>query len=243
MKKIKLSIVLPVFNEEKNIPLVIEKYKKIAKLVPFELIFVEDGGSTDNTKTILQKFEKEYVFIKNVFIDSRGYGVSVYKGLKSAKGEFVGWTHADLQTDPNDTLIALDLIKKQEKPNKTYVKGKRIGRPIMDKLINTLGMSFFETIILKKFLYDINAQPNVFHRSFLKFMKNPPGDFSFDLYVYYLAKLNNYNVKKFPVLFPKRIHGESAWNVGMKQRMKFIKRTINFTFKLKRLLKNDDNKT
>jgi len=68
-------------------------------------------------------------------------------------------------------------------------------------------------------------------------MKNPPTDFAFDLYVYYIAKKNNYEIKRFPVFFGKRIFGESAWNTGWKARIKFTKRTIEFTFKLKKLLK------
>ena len=68
-------------------------------------------------------------------------------------------------------------------------------------------------------------------------MKNPPKDFSFDLYTYYLAKTNNYHLIKFPVLFPKRIHGESHWNTGLKAKFKFIKRTLDFSFKLKKRLR------
>ena len=75
-------------------------------------------------------------------------------------------------------------------PEKIYIKGKRYGRPIIDKLVNTLGMSIFETLMLGKIMYDINAQPNIFNKSLLEKMKNPPKDFSFDLYVYYIAKIN-----------------------------------------------------
>ncbi len=77
----------------------------------------------------------------------------------------------------------------------------------------------------------------MFHKSFLDQMKNPPIDFSFDLYSFYLAKVNHYKIIRFKVLFPKRVHGESKWNTGdLKSKYKFIKRTIDFTFKLKRLL-------
>ena len=107
----------------------------------------------------------------------------------------------------------------------------------MDKLINTIGMSIFETVILGEFVYDINAQPNIFHKSLLILMKDPPKDFAFDLYSYYLAKKNKYKIIRFPVLFPRRIYGESKWNTGWKARIKFIKRTMIFTFELKKRLK------
>lgn len=231
-----LSVIIPVFNEEKNLPLLLEKFILLAKKINVEFLLVEDTGSTDNTRKEIKKLEKKYKFIKGVFINEKGYGKSIDEGLKSAKGEFIGWTHGDIQTPPEDVIKALEIIKKSQKPKLTYVKGKRFGRPLFDVFF-TFGMSIFDSIVLSTSLGDINAQPNIFHRSFLDKMKNPPKDFSFDLYTYYLAKKNNYFVKRFPVYFGKRIYGESAWNTGWKARIKFIKRTIDFTFKFKKSLK------
>lgn len=239
MNKIELSIVIPCYNEEKNIPLIIGKLKKYLDKKNLEFILI-DNGSKDKTRREIRKYSKIYKSIRLRIVEKNiGYGNGIFQGLKSAKGEFIGWTHGDIQTPPEDTIRGFEIIKKQKNPELTYVKGKRYGRPLTDKIVNTLGMSIFETLVLKKFLYDINAQPNIFHKSFLEKMANPPKDFSFDLYVYYLAKINNYDIKRFPVLFPKRIYGESAWNTGWKARIKFIKRTFEFSFKLKRMLKEN----
>ena len=240
--KILLSVIIPVFNEEKNLPLLVEKFKELVKDKDVEFLLVEDTGSTDNTREELRKLAKEYPFIRGIFINERGYGKSIYEGLKSAKSEFICWTHADLQTDPKDTLRALEIVKNQENKEKAYIKGNRFKRPFSEKFFE-FGMSIFESLILRTYLFDINAQPNLFHKSFLKLMNNPPADFSFDLYAYYLAKINNYKIIRFPVLFPKRIYGESKWNTGIKSKYKFIKRTINFSFKLKRMLKDNINKS
>jgi len=233
MNQTKLSVVIPVYNEEDNIPIIIKEYQKYVNKYSFEIIFAADKGSSEKTKKIIKKYSKKHAFINYIISSEKGYGISIFSGLKSAKGEFICWTHADLQTDPNDTIKAFELIKKQKNPKKTFIKGKRYRRPFFDKFFE-FGMSVFETIILRTLVYDINAQPNLFHKSFLKLMKNPPKDFSFDLYAYYLTRTNNYHIKRFPVLFPKRIYGESHWNTGMKERIKFIKRTINFTFGLKK---------
>lgn len=235
-----LSLVIPVFNEEKNLPLLLEEFKKISKKADVEFLLVEDTGSTDNTRNEIKKLEKKYHFIRGVFINEKGYGKSIYEGLKSSSGEYIGWTHGDIQTPPIDALKALDIIRQLNYPKNIYVKGKRYGRPLADKIINTFGMSVFETLILGKGLYDINAQPNIFHRSLLNKMQNPPTDFSFDLYVYYLAKVNKYRIKRFPVHFGKRLFGESKWNTGWKARIKFIKRTIKFTFELRKKLKKEN---
>src|SRR3990172_1076751 len=232
-RKIELSIILPVFNEEKNIPKVINEFKKISKDINLEVIFVEDGGSTDKSREILKEQSKKNPFVKSLFVKERGYGVSLFRGLKQAKGEYVGWSHADLQTPPTDNLRAFSVLKKQKNPKKTYIKGRRYGRPLFD-IFFTLGMSFFESLLLGKILFDINAQPNLFHRSFLTHVKNPPQDFSFDLYAYHLAKSKGYSVIRFPVYFGRRQYGESAWNHGVKDKWKFIKRTLRYSLNLKK---------
>jgi len=238
MNEIKLSLIIPCYNEEKNISLIFDKLKDCLSRNDLEVILV-DNGSSDETRKEIKKYSSKYKLVKLVIVEKNiGYGNGIYQGLITAKGEFVGWTHADLQTNPFDAICALKIIEQKGYPEKIYLKGKRYGRPIMDKLINTWGMSIFETFILGKGLYDINAQPNIFHRSFLKLMKNPPKDFAFDLYVYYLAKKNKYFLVRFPVYFGKRIFGESKWNTGWKARIKFIKRTIKFTFELKKTLNN-----
>ena len=83
-------------------------------------------------------------------------------------------------------------------------------------------------------MWDINAQPNIFPKSFYLRWKNPPYDFSLDLYAVFMARKNKIKVIRFDVLFPKRIHGMSSWNTGLKAKWKFIKRTIDFSIKLKK---------
>lgn len=231
-----LSVIIPCYNEEKNIPLVLERFKKaldiMKKKIDVELILV-DNNSKDNTQSVLKSELLKYRFARSVFQEKPGYGNAVFKGLNEARGEFLCWTHGDIQTPLSDTLRAYEIIRSMKNPENSYVKGKRYGRPIIDMFF-TMGMSLFETLLLKKILWDINAQPNLFHRSFLDKIKNPPEDFSLDLFMYYIAKKNKYEIKRFDVHFGKRIYGDSSWNSGMKARIKFIKRTIAFSKKLKR---------
>ena len=65
----------------------------------------------------------------------------------------------------------------------------------------TFGMSVFETLYLGVRLWDINAQPNIFHRSFYESWQTPPHDFSLDLFAYYMAKQKRLDLVRFPVRF------------------------------------------
>ncbi len=72
------------------------------------------------------------------------------QGLKHATGDYIGWTHADLQTDPKDVVRGFELINDEN----TFVKGSRRGRRFGDNIF-TIGMAIFETILLKTFLWEI----------------------------------------------------------------------------------------
>lgn len=230
-----LSIIVPCYNEGKNIPLIVERFNEI-KIDTVELVLV-DNGSSDNTNKVINKLVRKHKRIKLAHVNKNiGYGYGISSGLKKASGEFLCWTHADMQTDLKDTIKAFNIIKKQKNPKKCFVKGHRKGRSLFDAFF-TCGMSVFETLALKTVLYDINAQPNLFHRSLLEKIKKPPKDFSFDLFFYYMAKRLKYKIIRFPVLFKKRIYGKSHWNTSLKGKYKFIKRTVDFTFKLKKHLK------
>ena len=232
----KLSIVMPCYNEEKNIPLILDKFNKVIKRDDIEVILV-NNGSTDNSDQVLSELVPKYNFARVLkVIVNQGYGFGIVSGLKEAKGEFIGYTHADLQTDPLDVLKALEIIEKQNDTKNCYIKGKRKGRPFFEQFF-TIGMSIFESLYLGKFLWDINAQPNIFHKSFFEKIKDKcPKDFSLDLFLLYSAKKYNLKIIRFDVKFPPRIYGQSSWNTGLVAKWKFIKRTIDFSIKLKREL-------
>jgi glycosyltransferase involved in cell wall biosynthesis len=236
---INVSIIVPCYNEAKNIPSLLNMFDKALTRNDVELIIV-NNGSTDGSQKILAQLSCQYPFLKIVDVAvNQGYGFGVMSGLRSAKGDFLGWTHADLQTDPADVIKAYDLIQQQKIPELCYAKGDRKGRPIFDQFF-TSGMSLFETLFMGKKLWDINAQPNIFHRSFFdKWQENAPDDFSLDLYVLFMAQHLKLNVQRFDVFFPERIHGTSSWNDGFSSKWKFIKRTVEFSVELKKELKND----
>lgn len=227
----KLSIVVPCYNEEENIPLLLERFGEVVQGKDMEVILV-DNGSTDDSARVLTELLPRYAFARTVTVEvNQGYGYGILQGLKACQGEYIGWTHADMQTDPADIIKALHVIE-QEK-GLVFVKGRRKGRPLFDVFF-TVGMSIFETCYLHKKLYDINAQPNIFPKVFYDGWEEPPQDFSLDLYALYMARKKGLKVIRFPVLFPERIHGESKWNTGLQSKWKFIKRTIDFSVKLKK---------
>ncbi|MDR6676684.1 glycosyltransferase family 2 protein [Pseudomonas oryzihabitans] len=227
----RFSLVIPCYNEGKNIPLLLERCKVLALNSDVEVILV-DNGSTDNTAEVLESLLPQYPGCRSIRVDeNQGYGFGIVSGLRSAKGDVLGWTHADMQTDPYDFYRGLQFFESQGYD--IFVKGRRYGRPWTDVLF-TLGMSVFESVLLARPMWDINAQPTMFSRDFFESWDAPPDDFSLDLYAYYQAKVRGLRVYRFSVRFGERANGVSHWNVNWVAKRKFIQRTIAFSLKLKK---------
>src|SRR5262245_55525653 len=100
---ITLSIFLPTYNEEKNIPETIERAVAVVEHSPFirdyEIIIVNDG-STDRTPKLAGELRARFKKLRLISHErNMGYGVALRTGIAAAKMEYVFFTDADLQFD------------------------------------------------------------------------------------------------------------------------------------------------
>lgn len=232
----RLSIVVPFYNEEKNIPLVLEAFAAQPTIASspddMELICVNDG-SKDSTAAAFADLERSgrYPFARFIsYSPNGGYGNAIMTGVRAARGEVIAWTHSDMQTDPSDVFRAFDAYSAQNDP-KVIMKGVRINRPL-PQVIFSHGMSAIASMILRIPLFEINAQPKLFSKEFAEELKNAPKDFSLDLYALYQAKRKGYTIKTIDVEFRNRMHGESSWGGSFRNRVKTVWRTLKYIWKL-----------
>ena len=228
-----MSLIIPCYDEARTLPLLIRRIEESFAAENQSEVVLVDNGSTDESPAIMASLAG-HRFIRTVRVDiNQGYGYGILAGLRAARGQFLGWTHADMQADPADAIKALALIRNAN-VDALYVKGQRNGRPFQD-IIFTLGMSFFETLLLRTPLWDINAQPNIFSRAFFESVANDaPHDFSLDLYFYHAARQRRLPILRFPVRFGERLHGLSHWNVDWPAKKRFIMRTVEFSLELRK---------
>lgn len=231
----KYSIIVPCYNEEKNLRKLIYEFNNIINNYDEEIeVILVNNGSNDNSNIIMQELKEKYHFIKIENVDiNKGYGYGILKGLKVANGDYLCWIHADLQFNPSEIEKGIQYLKDNNYPKNVFIKGLRTNRPWADNFF-TLGMSIYESLILKEKLWDINAQPTLIPKELYKTWKNPPYDFSLDLYAYYTAKIQKYRIHRYKVIQHEREEGKSSWNTGLKSRIKLIKRVLNYSKNLKR---------
>jgi len=234
-----LSIVIPCYNEAGNIHLLMERFTEVVKANAGVEIIIVDNGSSDNSAQVFESELKKYPTLpfRVVKIEkNQGYGHGILQGLRSAKGEVLAWTHADMQTDPLDVLTGFDLFNKnKDKYPILLVKGKRRNRPWLDEFF-TKGMELFALLMLKTRLNDINAQPKIFSKYFFDQIEaSAPLDFSLDLYFLYHATKNG-QVLDFPVYFNQRLHGEAKGGGSLKTKYKLTKRTLLYILSMSKSL-------
>lgn len=108
-----LSVVIPAYNEEENVPILYEKLKKVLDSLgeDYEIIFVDDG-STDGTYQRLKQLAEKDSRLK-VIRFKRNYGqtAAMSAGFEHAKGDVIITLDADLQNDPEDIPILLEKLK------------------------------------------------------------------------------------------------------------------------------------
>jgi glycosyltransferase involved in cell wall biosynthesis len=226
----KFSLVIPCYNEAANLPLFLARCNGLIQRPGVEVILV-DNGSTDDTSAVLRDLLPSYLGCRSVRVEkNQGYGFGILSGLASASGRILGWTHADMQTDPKDLLRGIELFELHG--DNIFVKGRRYGRSLTDVAF-TIGMSVFETLLLATPLWDINAQPTMFPRTLYKRWCIAPHDFSLDLYAYYHALRLGLPVYRFPVRVNARAHGSSHWNLSWAAKRALIASTVGFSLRLR----------
>jgi glycosyltransferase involved in cell wall biosynthesis len=144
----RLSVVIPIYNEEENIPSLLEQLRNALKQlgVRYEMIAVDDG-SRDNGAAVLKRYAAEIPELKIVRLRrNSGQAAAIMAGLERATGEVIVTIDADLQNDPDDIdkLVAklnegYDVVSGWRKDRRDHLLRRNLASRIANRLISRVS--------------------------------------------------------------------------------------------------------
>jgi len=140
-----LSVVIPIFNEEDNIPELYERLSNALQMLgSYEIIFIDDG-SVDNSLSLLKKIAAKDQSVR-VIKFSRNYGQhpAMKAGFRHARGNYIVLMDADLQDNPEDIGILYSKIK--EGYDIVFSQIKNVERSIFKKANSMLFHYVFSKV-------------------------------------------------------------------------------------------------
>lgn len=230
----KISIIIPCYNEglciKDNVENKVVPFLKQNNIV-YELILVSDG-SKDNTKEIIESIDG---IIPVSYFPNKGKGGAVKEGIRVASGDYILFMDADLSTNLNAILTAIDMskefkfvigsrhLKDSILPQKQPLVRQFIGYTCR-KLVNAyFGFKYNDTQCGFK-LIEKHIAKDIANKQIIN-------GFAFDVEYLYYAKLNGIKVKEIPVI----------WINDKSSTVKITSSSIQFLKDMKRIRQNKSN--
>jgi glycosyltransferase involved in cell wall biosynthesis len=186
----KLSLVVPVFNEEKNLNSVVNYLMSCPMPLETEWIFIDDC-STDTSRTILNELKNKYKFILIEQPVNCGKGAAVIAGIKAASGDIVMIQDADFEYDIHDVPSLLEPLMNN---SADIVYGSRFKKNALQVhrtyhyFVNRL-LTFLSNLMSGIYLTDMETCYKIFKADLLKSMNLESNRFGIEVeFTAYIAK-------------------------------------------------------
>jgi len=204
------SVVIPAYNEEENIPLLVEEVTTALNGLneKWELIIVNDSSS-DNTLSVLLHHVSKCPQLKVLSLKQRsGQTAALDCGLRNAKGKYIATLDADLQNDPCDINKMLDLII-SDKCDMVSGWRKERNDPWI-RLVSTRIANNVRNWLTNEHIHDSASGIKVFRRECISKIKLYNGLHRF---LPTLVKMEGYRVNEVPVHHRPRHAGTAKYGV------------------------------
>jgi glycosyltransferase involved in cell wall biosynthesis len=240
-KEVKLSIIIPVFNEEKTIVQVLERVVAVRFPDITKEIIVVNDGSKDNTAERIEEYikktnPKNFSFINNK--QNKGKGAVVKEGINRASGDYIVIQDADLEYNPQD-------IKKLLIPILTHqsqvVYGTRLNRmPHLHKeertgyfILHYFGnrfLSFMTSLLYGQWITDMETCYKLFPKNAIRKIKLFSRGFEFEPEITAKLLKLGLTITEIPITTEPRGYGEGKKLVATKEGPKALWTLLKYRF-------------
>ena len=225
-KGIDLSIIVPVFNEEKNLPLLHAEIKAAGDKLgrTYEIILVDDG-SRDGSWEVLRSIQASDVRVRAIRLRKNfGQTAALSAGFDNARGRIIVTLDADLENDPADIGMLIDKIEE----GYDLVSGWRKDRwkkHFFTRRIPSLLANRLISAITKVHLRDFGCTLKAFRREVIE---NIHLYGEMHRFIAAIAASVGVSIAEVPVNFRPRIHGKSKYGISRSIRVMLDLLTVKF---------------
>jgi glycosyltransferase involved in cell wall biosynthesis len=208
MSQLKLSVVIPIMNEEENIQPLIEQVSAALTQIDYELILVDDG-STDTT---IEKIKEYSTDRTKLLIFNKNYGqtTAMAAGIDEAAGELIVTLDGDLQNDPTDIPMMIEKLENEGWDVVAGIRAKRQDGMFLRKIPSKIA----NAIIRKStgvYISDYGCTLKVFKKDVAK---NLGLYGELHRFIPVLAQMYGAKMTEVDVKHHSRVHGVSKYGIG-----------------------------
>jgi glycosyltransferase involved in cell wall biosynthesis len=216
-RDVEISVVVPVYNEEANLPILVPKLVEVFKSLGsvYEMIFVDDGSS-DGSRRLLKEMSSRVPPLRLVALkQNRGLSTALLAGMREARGKIIVTLDSDLQNDPEDIPRLLGYLDRydmatgwRQKREDPWLKriASRIGNSVRNRLS---GESINDSACTLRVFKRECVQDIPIFNGMHRFMST-------------LVKMRGYRIVEVPVTHHPRKHGESKYNIRNRMWRSFV---------------------
>lgn len=203
---LKVSLIIPCYNEERNISELIKKINLITN-IKFEIILIDDFSKQPLNYNQLKKINKNIVILRHK--KNFGQSASIFTGILYSNYEIIITMDGDLQNDPSDIIKFIDYyLNKNKKID--LIQGVRINRKdSASKLIASKIANYMRSLILKDNCKDSGCGFRLFKKD--SFIQLPYFN-HMHRFLPHLFKSHNFSVEYIDIMHNKRLYGKSNYN-------------------------------
>lgn len=233
----KLSIIIPVYNEEKTVAKILKRVVNVKLPVDQKEILVINDGSTDKTRAIIESMKLKEIHLYNSK-KNQGKGSAVKIGIKKATGDYIVIQDADLEYDPKDIT---NLLNHLQNVNSEVVYGSRLKRlpnfsrdeRTLQFFIHYLGnkfLSFTASILYLHWVTDMESCYKLFPRKAMESITIHAKGFEFEPEITAKLLKNGYKISEIPISTNPRGYGEGKKLDTVKDGIKAFWALVKYRF-------------
>ena len=204
----KVSLVIPVMNEEDNIEPMIKAIEESMEGWDYEVVFADDGSS-DQTIPNIKKFATKNV---RAVIFNKNYGqtTAMAGGIAESQGDYIVTLDGDLQNDPSDIPSMIQKMEEEDVDVIAGIRAKRQDGMFLRKIPSKIANAMIRKLT-GVYLHDYGCTLKVFKKDIAK---NLGLYGELHRFIPVLAQLQGAKLAEMPVKHHARIHGKSKYGLG-----------------------------